>query len=147
MELSAGQEYGQAHQGLMALAMLFKEGLHGTKPRWAEALRLMELAVKGGRLGASGTEELLRIVGDIREFSPLLRQRVVVRSSNKEFDGACGMAIDFGFTQRAQDDPSHPEGGGWITDSGRYTVKLDGPEGQLVKVRVGNAKKEVVGDL
>lgn len=137
MELSAAQGHGHSYQGLMALAMLYKEGLHGTKPRWAEALRLMELAVKGGRLGPTGTEELLKLVGDIRECSPLLRQRVVVRSSNAEFDGACGVAIDFGFERE--------EGGEWLIDSGRYTVKLDGSEGRLVKVRVGNAAKEEGG--
>ena len=31
--------------------------------------------------------------------------------------------------------------GEWITTSGRYTVRLDGPEGRRVKVRAANVEK------
>ena len=51
-------------------------------------------------------------------------------------NGTRGTAIDFSFTER------DPETGNWVTDSGRYTVRLDGPEGRLVKVRAANVEEE-----
>ena len=139
MELSSAQDYGQSYQGLMALAMFYKEGFFGTKPRWGEALRLMELAVKGGRLGATGNEDLHNFLEEIRECSPLLRQRVVIQSSKGEFDGACGIAIDFGYNSRTEGAECVSE---WLIDTGRYTVKLDAPEGRLVRVLAKNVKKD-----
>ena len=35
----------------------------------------------------------------------------------------------------------NPKTGGWFATSGRYTVRLDGPEGRLVKVRVANVEE------
>ena len=35
-----------------------------------------------------------------------------------------------------------PETGDWFTDSGRYAVRLDGPEGRLVKVRAADVEEE-----
>ena len=51
-------------------------------------------------------------------------------------NGTRGTAIDFGFREM------HPETGDWFADSGRYTVRLDGPEGRLVKVRTANVEEE-----
>ena len=45
--------------------------------------------------------------------------------------------VDFGLTER------NPETGDWFINSGRYTVRLDGPpEGRLVRVRTANVEEE-----
>ena len=51
-------------------------------------------------------------------------------------NGTRGTAVDFGCSER------DPEGRGWLIASGRYTVRLDGPEGRLVKVRAANVEEE-----
>ena len=51
-------------------------------------------------------------------------------------NGTRGTAVDFGFSER------DPETGGWFAASARYTVRLDGPEGRLFKVRVANDEEE-----
>ena len=51
-------------------------------------------------------------------------------------NGTRGTAVDFGFSEK------RPETGDWLTASGRYTVRLDGPEGRLVKVRAANVEEE-----
>ena len=51
-------------------------------------------------------------------------------------NGTRGTAVDFGFSGQ------YPETGNWIIDSGWYTVRLDGPEGRLVKVRAANVEEE-----
>ena len=62
---------------------------------------------------------------------------MVLRGLNTAaLNGTRGTAVDFGFTER------DPEGRGWVTASGRYTVRLDGPEGRLVKVRAANVEEE-----
>ena len=68
---------------------------------------------------------------------PLLGQRVVLRGlTTATLNGTRGTAADFGFSEK------NPETGDWVVDSGRYTVRLDGREGRLVKVRVGNVEEE-----
>jgi len=70
---------------------------------------------------------------DIQQQCPLLGQRVVLRGlSTATLNGTRGTAIDFGCSER------NPKTGNWIAASGRYTVRLDGPEGRLVKVRAAN---------
>ena len=54
-------------------------------------------------------------------------------------NGARGTAVDFGFSEK------YPDGSRWIFASGRYTVRLDGPEGRLVKVRRANVEEEEKG--
>ena len=54
-------------------------------------------------------------------------------------NGTRGTAVDFSCSER------HPETGQWFLASGRYTVRLDGPEGRLVKVRAANVEEEEKG--
>ena len=69
----------------------------------------------------------------IQQYCPLLGQRVVLRGLNTAaLNGTRGTAVDFGFSEK------HPETGDWVIASGRCTVRLDGPEGRLVKVRPAN---------
>ena len=51
-----------------------------------------------------------------------------------QHNGARGVLVDFGYRKRARS-------GSWVTSSGRYTVKVDGPEGKLVEVGVGNLER------
>ena len=61
---------------------------------------------------------------------------MVLRGLNTAaLNGTRGTAVDFGFT-------SPPRTGKLFADSGRYTVRLDGPEGRLVKVRPANLEAE-----
>ena len=70
----------------------------------------------------------------IEEFCPLLGQRVILSGLTTEaLNGACGAAVDFGFTQRAGSDA-------WVSSSGRYTVRMDGPEGRTFKVKRENVR-------
>jgi len=101
----------------------------------AEARRLYELAVARGESKVAPGN--LQNTNDyIQQHCPLLGQRVVLRGLNTAaLNGTRGTAIDFGFSER------DPETGKWFADSGRYTVRLDGPEGRLVKVRASNVDK------
>ena len=79
---------------------------------------------------------------DIHQECPLLGQRVVLRGLNTAtLNGTRGTAVDFGFSEK------DPETGNWLTASGRYTVRLDGPEGRLVKVRTANVLTRGVGGV
>ena len=51
-------------------------------------------------------------------------------------NGTHGAAFDFSFTEKDS------ETGAFFTASGRYKVRLDGPEGRLVKVRPANVEEE-----
>lgn len=53
-------------------------------------------------------------------------------------NGARGTAVDFGFGERITTATQD----GWVPDSGRYRVKLDGEEGRLVKVKAVNVEGE-----
>ena len=102
----------------------------------AEARRLYELAVARGEAECA-PGYLQDLNADIQQACPLLGQRVVLRGLNTAaLNGTCGTAIDCSFSER------EPETGGWVVASGRYTVRLDGPEGRLVKVRVANVEEE-----
>ena len=80
---------------------------------------------------------LQRLNDDIQQACPLLAQRVVLRDLNTAaLNGTRGTAVDFGLSEK------DPETGSWITASGRYTVRLDGAEGRLVKVRAANVEEE-----
>ena len=80
---------------------------------------------------------LQRLNADIQQYCPLLGQRVVLRGLNTAaLNGSRGTAVDFSFGEE------DPDGMGWVADSGRYTVRLDGAEGRLVKVRVANVEEE-----
>ena len=73
----------------------------------------------------------------IQQRCPFLGQRVILRGLNTApLNGTRGTAVDFGFSERDF------ETGGWLAASGRYTVRLDGPEGRLVKVRAANVEEE-----
>ena len=62
---------------------------------------------------------------------------MVLRGLNTSaLNGTRGTAVDFGFSEK------FPDGTRWVTASGRYTVRLDGPEGRLVKVRTANVEEE-----
>ena len=68
---------------------------------------------------------------------------MVLRGLNTAaLNGTRGTAVDFGFGER---DNETRETGKWVIDSGRYTVRLDGPEGRLVKVRPANVEVEEEG--
>ena len=65
---------------------------------------------------------------------------MVLRGLNTAaLNGTRGTAVDFGFSEK------HPETGNWVIASGRYTVRLDGPEGRLVKVRATNVNAASLG--
>ena len=71
----------------------------------------------------------------IQQHCPLLIQRVVLRGLTTDaLNGMRGTAVDFGFSERNSDN--------LLSASGRYMVRLDGPEGRLVKVRAANVEKE-----
>ena len=108
----------------------------GVDMSYAEGRRLFELAVARGDSEVAPTN--LQILNDyIQRNIPLLGQRVVLRGLNTAaLNGTRGTAVDFGCSER------HPETGGWFADSARYTVRLDGPEGRLVKVRTANVEEE-----
>ena len=99
---------------------------------YGESRRQFELAVaRGETKGAPGNLQGLN--DDIQQHCPLFTQRVVLDGLNTAaLNGTRGTAVDFGFTER------HSEIGILFTESGRYTVRLDGGEGRLVKVRVVN---------
>ena len=107
----------------------------GVDQSLAEARRLYELAVARGE--AENAPGSLQFINDcIQQRYPLLGQRVVLRGlTTAALNGTRGTAVDFGFSE------NHPENG-WIVASGRYTVRLDGPEGRLVKVRAMNVEVE-----
>ena len=103
----------------------------GVDHSYAEARRLFELAVaRGQSVNAPGNVQSTNDA--IQQHCPLLGQRVVLRGLNTAaLNGTRGTAVDFGFSERDL------RTGHWFTASGRCTVRLDGPEGRLVKVRVG----------
>ena len=73
----------------------------------------------------------------IPQRCPLLDRRVVLGGLNTAaLNGTRGTAVDFGFSERGA------AAGSWLATSGRYTVRLDGPEGRLVKVRPANVEEE-----
>jgi len=101
----------------------------GVDQSLAEARWLYELAVvRGESKHAPGSLQGLN--------DPLLGQRVVLGGLTiAARNGTRGTAIDFSFCER------NPETRNWFTDSGRYTVRLDGPEGRLVRVRAASVAK------
>ena len=113
----------------------------GVDQSYAEARRLFELAVaQGGSQTALGNLQGLN--DEIQQSCPLLNQRVVLRGLNTAaLNGTRGTAVDFGFNERGPEGRGPETGNNWLTASGRYTVRLDGPEGRLVKVRVANVDK------
>ena len=63
---------------------------------------------------------------------------VIINHEDLSLGNMHGTAIDFGFRERDPDVPFNPTmsfGDGWITSSGWYFVKLDGPEGRVVEVK------------
>ena len=111
----------------------------GVDQSYAEARRLFELAVARGEAYAASVN-LQRLNDFIQQRCPLLGQRVVLRGlTTAALNGTRGTAVDFGCSER------DPETGKRLTASGRYTVRLDGPERRLVKVRVGNVEEDEEG--
>ena len=112
---------------------------NGVDQSYAEARRLYELAVaRGDTQYAPGNLQDLN--DKIQEHSPLLGQLVVLRGLNTAaLNGTRGTAVDFGFGEiiRHPTDPNL-----WRGERGRYTVRLDGPEGRLVKARTANVEEE-----
>ena len=139
-------EQGHAPAQLQ-LGSLYAAG-RGVPQSYAEARRLLDLALEKFELAskkgntAFGPSAVGRVAvtrqslnDEIQRHCPLLGQRVVLRGLNtKALNGARGTAVDFGYSER--------EPGGFVSASGRYTVRLDGPEGRLVKVRVANVAEE-----
>jgi len=128
---------GEAQGNSMAtnnLGRCYESGW-GVSNSHAEPRRLYQLAVARGD-SAVAPRNLQATNANIQQVCPLLGQRVVLRGLNTAaLNGTRGTAIDFGFSER------DPETGKWFADSGRYTVRLDGPEGRLVKVRASNVDK------
>ena len=107
----------------------------GVDQSFAEARRLYELAIARGET-ETAPGNLQRLNDAIQQHCPLLGQRVVLRGLNTAtLNGTLGTAVDFSFNEK------NPETGNWLITSGRYTVRLDGPEERLVKVRAGNVAK------
>ena len=106
----------------------------GVDQSYAEARRLYELAVARGETECAPIH-LQRLNEYIQQYCPLLDQRVVLRGLNTAaLNGTRGTAVDFGCSER------DPETGDWFIASARYTVRLDGPEGRLVKVRTSGER-------
>ena len=123
----------------VCLGLCYANGL-GVDQSYAEARRLYELAtVRSGAdvaLFRNAAEHLHNLNDEIQQHCPLLGQRVVLRGLNTAtLNGTRDTAVDFDFSER-----------GWterVAASGRYTVRLDGPEGlqeRLVKVRAANVE-------
>ena len=110
----------------------------GVDHSYAEARRLYERAVARG--GSEVAPANLRGLNDtIRQECPLLGQRVVLCGLNAEaLNGTRAAAVDFGNGEKAPDVDGVTLR--WVAASGRYTVRLDGPEGRLVKVRPANVE-------
>ena len=120
------------------LAVCYATG-RGVDQSFAEARRLYELAVARGEAECAPAN-LQHLNEYIQQHCPLLGQRVVLRGLNTAaLNGTRGAAVDFGFGEE------DPETGDWLTASGRYTVRLDGSEGRLVKVRLANVEEDAVG--
>ena len=129
MREAQGDAFATTH-----LAMCYDNG-EGVDQSFAEARRLFELAVARGE-AEYAAPYLQRLNSNIQQHCPLLAQRVVLRGLNTSaLNGMRGTAIDFSFSERAAE-------ADFIIASGRYTVRLDGPEGRLVKVRVANVEEE-----
>ena len=108
----------------------------GVDHSFAEARRLYELAVARGE-SEHAPRNLQAVNAQIQQHCPLLGQRVVLRGLNTAaLNGTRGTAVDFGCSERV--DGTYD----WVAASARYTVRLDGPEGRLVKVRAANAEEE-----
>ena len=126
---------------MINLAMCFCQGW-GVAQSYAEARQLYERAVATNQ----HPEDIANLQvhnADIARACPLLGQRVVLRGLNTEaLNGTRGTAVDFGYSERAPGPGALPGAVNWVIASGRYTVKLDGPEGRLVKVRVANVEEE-----
>ena len=123
------------------LGACYANGL-GVDQSVAEARRLYGLAVaRGDSEDSENARANLQTINDrIQQYCPLLGQRMVLRGLNTAaLNGMCGTSVDFGFTEK------DPETGDWVAASGRYTVRLDGPEGRLVKVRAANVEEEEKG--
>jgi len=130
-KLSSAQGHAKATNSLAGCCFIG----NGVDQSFAEARRLYELAVaQGGSQSALGNLQDLNAA--IQQHCPLLGQRVALRGLNTAaLNGTHGTAVDFGFSER------DPGTGNWVTTSGRYTVRLDGPEGRLVKVRAANVQE------
>ena len=101
----------------------------------AEARRLFELAMVRGETQVA-PQHVQAINNDIQQHCPLLGQRVILDGLNTAaLNETSGTAVDFGFGEK------DPETNDWVVASGRYTVRLDGREGRLVKVRSANVSK------
>jgi len=112
----------------------------GVDQSYAEARRLYELAVARGD-AVCAPDNLQHANDDIQQCCRLLGQRVVLRGlTTAALNGTRGTAVDFGFSEKYSD------GEGWVIASGRCTVRLDGPEGRLVKVRAANVEEEQEDD-
>ena len=131
-KLSEAQGHAKA---TTSLGVCYTNGW-GFEVSYGEARRLYELAVARGE-SEHAPDNLQGLNDIIQQWLPLLGQRVVLRGLNTAaLNGTRGTAVDFGCSDK------HPETGIWVAASGRYTVRLDGPEGRLVKVRVANVEGE-----
>ena len=129
-----GEAQGQA-RATISLGRSYANG-QGVDQSIGEARRLFELVVARGE--SEHAPGILQALNDyIQQCCPLLGQRVVLRGLNTAtLNGTRGTAVDFGCSER------HPETGDWFIASGRYTVRLDGAEGRLVKIRAANVEAE-----
>ena len=77
----------------------------------------------------------------IPQRCPLLDRRVVLGGLNTAaLNGTRGTAVDYGCACSEVPEIGG-ENGAFLEASGRYTVRLDGREGRLVKVRAANVTK------
>ena len=109
----------------------------GCAQSYGRALKFFKMAASQGDPGARG--EIQKVSRMCKMRCPLLGKRVILRGlvaeASRGKSGRAGKAVDFGHTQ------SNPDGT-WYGPSGRYTVKLDGEEGQYVKVKDFNVEPE-----
>ena len=107
------------------------ENGHGVAHSHGRAVKYWAKAAKQG--GERERQRAKQMTKTTRTLSPFLGQRVILcgLQNTPALDGARGTAIDFGYREQGSD-------GKWVGSSGRYAVKLDGPEGKIVTARKEN---------
>ena len=113
---------------MATLGLTYSRGV-GCDHSYRRARFWLSKAVEGGFHQA---KKELDVVQELLATGGLVDKRVRLYGlSSQALNGACGYCIDFGLSKRGPD-------GKLLLDSGRYTVRLNGSERRLVKVKPHN---------